>query len=133
MKVKCPWCHEEVELDRRGCCPECKNEVGQEHIAEQMEGEEAGAQERAYTLEHSGDAIGFIESRFSCLKCGGESCEAREVAMTGTGLSKLFDIQHNHYIFATCINCGFVEVYDPNRMTGRKQGTGGTALDMFFG
>nr|WP_301539615.1 zinc ribbon domain-containing protein [Paenibacillus sp. NEAU-GSW1] len=48
------------------------------------------------------------------MKCGGNECEVNEVAMTGTGLSKLFDIQYNHYLFASCLACGFVEVYNPN-------------------
>lgn len=29
------------------------------------------------------------------LKCGGMNADQKGVAMTGTGLSKMFDIQHN--------------------------------------
>jgi predicted nucleic-acid-binding Zn-ribbon protein len=63
-----------------------------------------------------------IADRFTCAKCGGTACSIREVAMTGTGLSKLLDIQHNHYLFVSCRGCGFVEIYDPNILRGKKAG-----------
>ncbi|MNP82947.1 hypothetical protein D3C76_1817380 [compost metagenome] len=53
--------------------------------------------------------------------------------MTGTGLSKLLDIQHHHYLFVSCTDCGFVEVYDPNILRGKKSGEPGTSPDIFFG
>ncbi|AZV43033.1 hypothetical protein BAOM_2424 [Peribacillus asahii] len=33
-------------------------------------------------------------SEKGCIKCGSKDAEKKEVAMTGTGLSKIFDIQH---------------------------------------
>ncbi|HEU5139810.1 MAG TPA: zinc ribbon domain-containing protein [Bacillales bacterium] len=73
-----------------------------------------------------------IQSRFKCDKCGHTSCVAKDVAMSGTGLSKMFDIQHNHYLFVSCEGCGYVEVYNPDILEG-KQGKLGSVLDIFFG
>ncbi|MEQ4486106.1 zinc ribbon domain-containing protein [Cohnella silvisoli] len=75
----------------------------------------------------------IIENKFKCSKCKHEECRAKEVAMSGTGLSKLFDIEHNHYLFVSCLNCGFVEVYDPDVLNGHKTGQLGTVLDILFG
>jgi predicted nucleic-acid-binding Zn-ribbon protein len=74
-----------------------------------------------------------IQERFKCSKCGGTSCRTKEVAMTGTGLSKLLDIQHNHYLFVSCEGCGFVEIYNPNILEGKTRGQLGTVLDILFG
>ncbi|MCT2345714.1 zinc ribbon domain-containing protein [Niallia taxi] len=62
-----------------------------------------------------------------CLKCGSKDADKKEVAMTGTGLSKMFDIQHNTFIVVYCKKCGYSEFYN-------KQ-TSGTSniLDLFFG
>ncbi|MGX4585755.1 zinc ribbon domain-containing protein [Paenibacillus chitinolyticus] len=57
----------------------------------------------------------------------------KEIAMTGTGLSKLLDIQHNHYLFVSCMNCGSVEIYDPNVLEGHKVGKLGSIIDVLFG
>ena len=62
-----------------------------------------------------------------CLKCGSKDADKKEVAMTGIGLSKMFDIQHNTFIVVYCKKCGYSEFYN-------KQ-TSGTSniLDLFFG
>ncbi|KIL35189.1 hypothetical protein SD71_15280 [Cohnella kolymensis] len=77
--------------------------------------------------------IEVIEDNFKCAKCKGTDCNVKEVAMTGAGLSKLFDIQHNHYLFVSCMNCGFVEIYDPDVLEGHKAGKLGTVMDVLFG
>jgi len=74
-----------------------------------------------------------IQQKFKCAKCGGAACRIKETAMTGTGLSKLFDIQHNHFLFVSCQTCGYVEVYDPNVLSGKTSGQLGTVLDILFG
>ncbi|MFZ7101706.1 MAG: zinc ribbon domain-containing protein [Peptococcaceae bacterium] len=53
-----------------------------------------------------------VEEEFKCQKCGSVGAEVREVAMTGTGLSKLFDIQNNEFLFISCKECGFTEVFN---------------------
>lgn len=37
-----------------------------------------------------------------CIKCGSRDAAKKEVAMTRTGLSKMFDIQHNQFIVVSC-------------------------------
>lgn len=73
-----------------------------------------------------------VREKFKCHKCGHDECSTKEVAMSGTGLSKMFDIQHNHFLFVSCQYCGFVEVYDPNILEGKK-GQLGSVLDVIFG
>lgn len=75
----------------------------------------------------------MIEERFVCSKCGGNHCQTKEVSMSGAGLSKMFDIQHNHFLFVSCTNCGYVEVFNPDILEGKKRGQLGSILDVFFG
>ncbi|UUZ84494.1 zinc ribbon domain-containing protein [Paenibacillus sp. P26] len=74
-----------------------------------------------------------IREKFKCAKCSGTACRTKEVAMTGTELSKLLDIQHNHFLFVSCEHCGYVEVYNPNMLEGKTRGQLGTVLDILFG
>lgn len=62
-----------------------------------------------------------------CMKCGHTEVEEGTVSMTGSGLSKMFDIQHNNFKTITCKNCGYTEFY--------KQGVNESMdiLDLFFG
>ena len=46
-----------------------------------------------------------------CLKCGCTDADKKDVAMTGTGLSKMFDVQHNQFTVVFCKNCGYKECY----------------------
>jgi uncharacterized protein len=73
-----------------------------------------------------------IKSKFKCQKCSHTACHTKELAMTGSGLSKLLDIQHNHFLFVSCMNCGYVEVYNPNVLEGKK-GQLSSVLDVLFG
>ncbi|PWW04868.1 hypothetical protein DFQ01_106153 [Paenibacillus cellulosilyticus] len=62
-----------------------------------------------------------------CIKCGGKDANTKEVAMTGTGLSKMFDIQHNQFVVVYCTNCGYSEFYN------KKSSAASNILDLFFG
>lgn len=62
-----------------------------------------------------------------CIKCGGTRAEQKEVAMTGTGLSKIFDVQHNQFLVVYCTDCGYSEFYN------KSSSTGSNILDLFFG
>lgn len=62
-----------------------------------------------------------------CIKCGCTEAETKEVAMTGTGLSKMFDIQNNQFLVVYCTNCGYSEFYN------KKASAGSNILDFFFG
>ncbi|GGE34562.1 hypothetical protein GCM10011391_11550 [Pullulanibacillus camelliae] len=63
----------------------------------------------------------------SCIKCGSTDAGTKEVAMTGTGLSKMFDIQNNQFVVVYCKNCGYSEFYN------KKASMGSNILDLFFG
>ncbi|WP_202078044.1 zinc ribbon domain-containing protein [Caldalkalibacillus salinus] len=62
-----------------------------------------------------------------CIKCGHTEAETKEIATTGTGLSKMFDIQHNRFMVVYCTHCGYSEFYnkDANRTSD--------VIDFFFG
>ncbi|WP_172198661.1 zinc ribbon domain-containing protein [Saccharibacillus qingshengii] len=62
-----------------------------------------------------------------CVKCGSPNAETKEVSMAGTGLSKMFDIEHNHFTVVSCTNCGYSEFYN------NQSSTGSNLLDLFFG
>ncbi|WP_066188002.1 MULTISPECIES: zinc ribbon domain-containing protein [Gracilibacillus] len=62
-----------------------------------------------------------------CMKCGSRNADQKEVAMTGTGLSKMFDVQHNRFIVVYCTDCGYSEFYN------KEASTAGNVLDLFFG
>ena len=131
--IECPWCHEEVTI-KHGRCPACKkklHEISDEDFEElqdplMLEEDEEEEFEECSVVE-------MIEDRFKCAKCQGTACSAKEVAMTGTGLSKLFDIEHHHFLFVSCLACGFVEIYDPDVLEGHKTGQLSTVMDILFG
>jgi predicted nucleic-acid-binding Zn-ribbon protein len=50
--------------------------------------------------------------------------------MSGTGLSRLFEIQPYRYVFASCTNCGFTEVYNLKVLEGKDNV--GTFLEILF-
>ncbi|GAA0431439.1 zinc ribbon domain-containing protein [Lentibacillus halophilus] len=62
-----------------------------------------------------------------CVKCGSADAEQKEVAMSGTGLSKMFDVQNNQFLVVSCKNCGYTEFYNKNSSTASN------IFDFFFG
>lgn len=60
-----------------------------------------------------------------CPKCGHEEAEVDEVATTGIGLSKLFDVQNRRFQVVTCTNCGYTEFY--------RGHDGDVIVDLFLG
>jgi predicted nucleic-acid-binding Zn-ribbon protein len=72
-----------------------------------------------------------IESRFVCVKCHSSGAKAKSLAMTGTGASKYFDVQHNRYVFVSCDNCGYTEAYNLDTLKGKKDKIG-NILDVIF-
>jgi len=72
----------------------------------------------------------FLE-HFKCCKCSHTDARVKRVATTGTGLSKLIDIQHNTFIAVSCENCGYTEFFNPEVLEGKKYF--GTIMDLLFG
>jgi predicted nucleic-acid-binding Zn-ribbon protein len=73
-----------------------------------------------------------LRQRFVCAKCRSAGADVRSLAMTGTGLSRLLDFQHNEYIFASCRNCGYTEVYSQD-ILNESRSRGMDILDILFG
>lgn len=131
--IECPWCQSEIEIVK-GRCPVCKQKL---HTVSESDFDEP------VELIYDEDSVPFtadeldveqlIQFNFKCSKCKGDECITKELAMTGTGLSKLLDIQYNHFLFVSCTNCGHVNVYNSNILRKKHVGTLGTTLDFFFG
>lgn len=115
--IECPWCLSRVVLSN-DVCPECRQEVLPEHMSEMLDKTDLEWREdiEEYGDQHDG---GYMEQAFKCVKCGYEECEKNEAAMTGTGISKILDINYQHYLFVSCLGCGFVEIYNPNILRRR--------------
>lgn len=66
-------------------------------------------------------------SEEGCPKCAHTEVDVGEIATTGSGLSKMFDIQNNKFQVVTCTNCGYSELYQD---VGSK---GSDLVDIFLG
>jgi len=73
----------------------------------------------------------LMAERFQCAKCGARGARAKRIGATGTGFSKFFDIQHNHFLTLSCRQCGYTEIYDPEVLEGKR--SLGTIIDVLFG
>lgn len=60
-----------------------------------------------------------------CPKCGGTETETDEIATSGTGLTKMFDVQNRQFVVVSCADCGYSELY--------KGQSSGNAIDFFLG
>lgn len=60
-----------------------------------------------------------------CPKCGGTETETDEIATSGTGLTKMFDVQNRKFLVVSCAECGYSELY--------KGQSSGNAIDFFLG
>jgi predicted nucleic-acid-binding Zn-ribbon protein len=50
--------------------------------------------------------------------------------MSGTGLSRLLEIQPYRYAFVSCDNCGYTEIYNLKTLAGKDNL--GTILEIIF-
>ena len=60
-----------------------------------------------------------------CPKCDHTETEIDEISTTGSGLSKMFDIQNRSFMVVSCTNCGYSELY--------KGQSSGNMVDLFLG
>jgi hypothetical protein len=65
------------------------------------------------------------EERSGCPKCGHTETTVDEISTTGSGLSKMFDIQNRSFKVVSCTNCGYSELY--------KGRSSGDIVDIFLG
>ena len=71
-----------------------------------------------------------LSSAFRCPKCHQSGAHVEQLAMSGTGISRLFEIQPYRYAFASCNNCGFTEIYNLSTLQGKDDL--GTFLEILF-
>lgn len=62
-----------------------------------------------------------------CPKCDHDEVDVGSISTTGSGLSKLFDVQMNNFEVVSCTNCGYTELYRADRSRG------GDLADVFLG
>lgn len=72
-----------------------------------------------------GRPVGLGGDGTGCPKCGGTETETNEIATSGTGLTKMFDVQNRTFVVVSCADCGYSELY--------KGQSSGTAIDFFLG
>ena len=72
-----------------------------------------------------------LQNKFVCPKCGTVGGSVKRVSMSGVGLSKLMDIQHNRFIAVSCVRCGYTEFYNPEIYEGKDNFM--NVLDLLFG
>ena len=77
------------------------------------------------------DLDATLSERFKCTKCESHGALSQRFAATGTGFSKLFDIQYKQFITLSCKNCGYTEIYNPKIL--QESRNFGTVLDVLFG
>jgi predicted nucleic-acid-binding Zn-ribbon protein len=61
----------------------------------------------------------LLGEKFTCPKCDQHGAHVERLAMSGTGLSRLLEIQAYRYAFASCNHCGYTEVYNLRTLEGK--------------
>lgn len=72
----------------------------------------------------------MLSNAFQCRKCLHRGAHAQRLAMSGTGFSRLLEIQPYSYIFISCNNCGYTEVFNLSVLEGKDNL--GTFIDALF-
>ena len=71
-----------------------------------------------------------LAQEFTCPRCKHAGAHVERLAMSGTGLSRLLEIQAHRYAFVSCTNCGYTEVYNLRTLEGKDNL--GTFLEILF-
>jgi predicted nucleic-acid-binding Zn-ribbon protein len=71
-----------------------------------------------------------LAAAFVCSKCLHSGGHVEYLAMSGTGISRLFEIQAYSYAFVSCKNCGYTEIFDLKVLKGKDNL--GTVLEVIF-
>jgi len=77
-----------------------------------------------------GTAEGELASAFVCEKCNQAGGHVERLAMSGTGISRLLEIQPYRYAYVSCNNCGYTEIYNLKILEGKDDL--GTFLEVLF-
>lgn len=60
----------------------------------------------------------MLASKFVCEKCHHQGATVERLAMSGTGLSRMLEIQAHRYAFVSCNNCGHTQVFNLKTLEG---------------
>jgi predicted nucleic-acid-binding Zn-ribbon protein len=60
----------------------------------------------------------MLASAFRCEKCHHHGAHVEKLAMSGTGISRLFEIQPYRYAFVSCLHCGHTEIFSLKVLEG---------------
>ncbi|NLF11649.1 MAG: hypothetical protein GX597_07660 [Anaerolineaceae bacterium] len=72
----------------------------------------------------------LLSQEFVCARCQHKGAHVERLSMSGTGLSRLFEIQPYRYAFVSCGNCGYTEVFNLRTLEGKDDL--GTFLEILF-
>ena len=72
----------------------------------------------------------ILAEAFVCNHCKSSGALVERIAMSGVGISRLFDIQHHRYAFVSCDYCGYTEIFNLRVLEG--QDDPGKILDILF-
>lgn len=78
----------------------------------------------------SSKAETILGQEFICSHCQNHGGHVERVSMSGTGISRLLEIQPYRYVFVSCHNCGYTEVFNLRMLEGKDDL--GTFLDVLF-
>lgn len=71
-----------------------------------------------------------LSAAFHRPKCDQHGAQVEKLSMSGTGISRLLEIQPYRYVFASCRNCGYTEIYNLTTLEGKDDL--GDLLDIIF-
>jgi predicted nucleic-acid-binding Zn-ribbon protein len=71
-----------------------------------------------------------LAEAFVCSHCKSSGAVVERIAMSGVGISRLFDIQHHRYAFVSCDYCGYTEIFNLRILEGADDP--GKILDILF-
>jgi predicted nucleic-acid-binding Zn-ribbon protein len=71
-----------------------------------------------------------LAGAFVCEKCLHSGGHVEHLAMSGTGLSRMLEIQAYRYAFVSCKNCGYTEIFNLKILKGKDDL--GTILEVIF-
>jgi predicted nucleic-acid-binding Zn-ribbon protein len=72
----------------------------------------------------------LLAKEFVCPRCQHQGAQTERLSMSGTGVSRLFEVQPYRYAFVSCSNCGYTEVYNLQILEGKDDL--GTFLEILF-
>ncbi len=76
------------------------------------------------------DVNAVLAESFVCSHCDEKGAHVEKLAMSGTGLSRLLEIQAYRYAFVSCNNCDFTEVFNLKML--EKKDNLGHFLEILF-